>query len=77
MCSVIEGLNCSECILRATTAVKRNNDHDNSYKEKYLIGADLQVQRFSLLSWWKCNSMQADIVLEKELKALHLDSRQQ
>jgi hypothetical protein len=34
-------------------AMKRHHDHGKSYKEKYLIGTGLQVQRFSpLLSWW-------------------------
>jgi hypothetical protein len=33
--------------------VKRNNVHDHSYKEKYLIGAGFQLQKFSLLSSWQ------------------------
>lgn len=38
-------------------AMKRHHDHSNSYKEKYLIEARLQFQRFTQLSplWgaWK------------------------
>jgi hypothetical protein len=34
--------------------VKRYHDQVNSYKEKDLIGAVLQLQRFSALSaWWE------------------------
>ena len=32
-------------------AVKRHHDQGNSYKEQHLIGAGLQVQRFSPSSW--------------------------
>ena len=34
-------------------AVKRLHDHNNSYKGKHLIGAGLQLQRFSPLSSWQ------------------------
>ena len=34
-------------------AVERCHDHINSYKEKHLIGAVLQFQRFSPLSTWQ------------------------
>jgi hypothetical protein len=48
------------------------HDQDNSYKGKHLIGAGLQVQRFSPLSlWWEHGSIQAGIVQE-ELRVLHL-----
>lgn len=33
-------------------SVKRRHDQGKSYKRKHLIGACLQFQRFSLLSWW-------------------------
>ena len=34
--------------------MKRHHDHSKSYKEKHLVGAGLQIQRFSLLiSWWE------------------------
>ena len=62
--------------LRVSIAVKRHHDHGNSYKGKHFTGASLQSQRFSpLLSWWEAwrGSLQAGIVLEKELRVLHLD----
>jgi hypothetical protein len=43
-----------------------------SYKKQHLIGAGLQVQRFSpLSSRWECGSVQAGMV-QKELKVLYL-----
>ena len=33
--------------------MKKDHDCDNSYKEKHLIEAGLQFQRFSPLSWWE------------------------
>lgn len=33
--------------------MKGRHDHDNSYSGKHLIGAGLQFQRFSPLSWWE------------------------
>jgi hypothetical protein len=47
--------------------MKRHHDQDNSYKGKHLIGTGLQFQRFSPLSIMH-GSMQADMVLEKELR---------
>ena len=42
------------CLSQCSIAMKRHRDHSNSYKEKHLTGAGLQVQRFSpLLSWWE------------------------
>lgn len=38
--------------LRVSNAVTRHHEHGKSYKEKYLIGACLQFQKFSLLSSW-------------------------
>ena len=41
-------------LVRVAIAVNRHQDHGNSYKEKYLIGAGFQFQRFSPLSpWWE------------------------
>ena len=51
--------------------MKRHHEQGNLYKEKHLIGAGLQVQRFSQLSWQKYGSFQADMVQEK-LRVLHL-----
>jgi hypothetical protein len=48
-----------------------------SYKGKYLIGAGLQIKRFtSLLSWQETGSNQADMGLE-EPRNLHLDHQQE
>lgn len=52
------------CLCLGFIALKRHRDHRNSYKEKYLFGASLQFQRFS---------MQADTVLEEALRILYLD----
>jgi hypothetical protein len=54
-------------------AVKRYHDHGNSYKEKHLIGDGLQFQRFSYHHGKKHGKVQADLVLEKELRVLHHD----
>jgi hypothetical protein len=52
--------------------VNRYHDQGKSYKGQHLIGAGLQVQRFSpLSSWWEPGSIQADMV-QAELRALHL-----
>ena len=49
--------------------MKRYHDLDNSYKENHLIGAGLQVQRFSPLSSRKEHgSIQAGIVQEEKEK---------
>jgi hypothetical protein len=56
--------------------MKRHHDQGNSYKKKYLIGASFQFERFSPISpWWEHGNIQADIVLEKELRILNLDQR--
>jgi hypothetical protein len=41
------------CLSCGFTAVKRQQDQGKSYKGQYLIGAGLQVQRFSPLSSWR------------------------
>jgi hypothetical protein len=56
-------------LVRVFVAVNRHHDQG-----QHLIGAGLQVQRFSpLSSRWDHNSVQAGTVLEKELIVLHLD----
>jgi hypothetical protein len=56
--------------------VKRHHNQGNSYKGKHLIRADLQVLRFSPLSSRQDDgSIQADMVLEKELRVLPLNPR--
>jgi hypothetical protein len=58
------------CLSQGFTAVSRHHDQGNSYN---LIGAGLQVQRFSLLSSrQEHGSIQAGMVQE-ELRVLHLD----
>ena len=39
--------------VRVSVAVKGHNGQGNSYKGKHLIGAGLQIQRFSPLSSWQ------------------------
>ena len=53
---------------------KSSPHQGNSYKGKHFIGAGLQFQRCSpFLSQREHGGTQADIGLEKELKAIHLD----
>ena len=40
-------------LYRVSIAVKKHHDQGNSYKDKHLIGAGLQFQRFSPLSSWQ------------------------
>jgi hypothetical protein len=52
--------------------VNRHHDQCKSYKGQHLIGAGLQVQRFSpLSSRWKHGSIQAGM-MQAELRVLHL-----
>jgi hypothetical protein len=46
-------------------AAKRHHDQGNTYKRQHLIGAGLQVQRFSSLSRWEHGSIQADMWLKE------------
>jgi hypothetical protein len=56
--------------------VNRHHDQGNPYKKQHLIGAVLQVQRFSLLSSrQKHGSIQAGMVQE-ELRVLPLVQKQ-
>jgi hypothetical protein len=58
-------------IVRVSIAVKRPCNQSNSYKGQHLIGAGLQVQRFSPLSSRQEHSnVRAKVGLE-ELKVLH------
>ena len=59
---------------KASIALKRHHDHSSSYKGNYFIGAVLQLR--GLVHYQpgrKHGSVQADMVLEKELRALHLN----
>jgi hypothetical protein len=53
-------------------AMNRHHNQGNSYKGQRLIGAGLQVQRFSpLFSKWEHGSIQASMV-QKGLRVQHL-----
>lgn len=57
--------------LRASIAVKKHHDHSHFYKVKHLTGTHLQFG--NLVHCHHCGkqvSMQADVVLEKELRIL-------
>jgi len=65
-----------DVFLRNSTAVKRYHYQGNSYKEKYLIGSGLQFR--CLVHYHhgrKQGSVQADVVLEKEMRVLHQDQQ--
>ncbi|KAL6091852.1 hypothetical protein STEG23_032202, partial [Scotinomys teguina] len=54
-------------------AVKRHHDYGNYYKGKHLIGVvDYSSEVQSIIIMVGLGSMQADMVLEKELRVLHL-----
>ena len=60
--------------LRVSISVKRRYDHGNSYKRQHLIKAGLQFWGF--LHWdhgRKHDGTQADVVLERKLRVLHLN----
>jgi hypothetical protein len=60
------------CFSKGFTAVKRHHDQGKSYKKQHLIGAGLQVQRFSpLSSRGEHSSIQAGMA-QAELRVLHL-----
>jgi hypothetical protein len=52
--------------------VNRHHDHGNSYKGQYLIGAGLQVQRFSPLSSKQEHESIQEGIVQEELRVLHL-----
>ena len=65
-------------LVRVSVAVKRHHGHDDSksYKRKHLIRAGLQFRGLvHHHHGGKHDSMQADMVLEKELKLLNLDQQ--
>lgn len=53
----------------------RHHDHSNSYKQRRLIGLaySLVVQSIDVMVGQ--NSMQANVVLQKELRVLNLDTQ--
>jgi hypothetical protein len=63
------------CLLRFSIAVNRHHNQGNSYKGQHLIGAGLQVLRFSpLSSRWEHGSIKAGM-LQEMLRVLHLVSK--
>ena len=60
--------------VRVSIAVKRHHDQGNSFRGQHLIGAGLQVQRFSPSSSRReYDSIQA-VIVKKELRVLYLHS---
>jgi hypothetical protein len=56
----------------------RHHDQGNAYKGKHFIGAGLQFQKFGpLSSWWKHDSMQEDMVLDKSSTSLSEGSQEE
>ena len=65
---------CFRNHLRVSITVKRYHDKGHSYKRKHLIGAGLQFGgSVHFHHGGKHDGMQADMVLEKELRVQHLD----
>jgi len=57
-------------------AVKRHRDYFNSYKGKPLIGADVEFRGLVYYHHGgKHDNVQADVVLQKELKVLQMDGK--
>ena len=61
-------------LVKVSITGRKHHNHGNSYKGETLHWGGLHVQRFHLfyhgVTWW-C----ADMVLEKELRVLRLDSQ--
>ena len=56
--------------------MKRNHNHSNSYKGEHFAGAGLQFGGLvHCRHGRKHGSLQVDMVLEKELRVLHLDPK--
>ena len=61
-------------LVRVSIAVKRHHDHGNFYNGKHLTGAGLQLRGLGHhRHGGKHGGIQADMVLEEELRVLHLD----
>lgn len=56
---------------RVSIGVKRQHDHSNSHKGKHLTGWLTEVQSIIIIVGH--GGRQADKMLEKELRVLHLD----
>ena len=60
-------------LVRVSRAVRRHHDHVNSYKGKHLIGVAYIFRAWSIIIKGRHGGQQVDIVLEKDLRVLHLD----
>jgi hypothetical protein len=59
-------------LARVSMAVKRPHDQGNSYKGQHLIGAALQVQRFSPFSSRQEHGSTQAVMMRKELRILYV-----
>jgi hypothetical protein len=58
-----------------STRLKRDRDHSNSYEEKHLTGAGLQFRGLvCFCHGGKHGGIQPDMLLDRDLRTLHLDS---
>jgi len=64
----------SPALVRFSVAMKRHHNHSNSYKGKHLIGAGLQFRGLVCYCHGRKHvGKQADLVLKRQLRVLHLD----
>ena len=77
MASVTERHEETRCLSQGFIAVKRHHDQGNSYKGKHFIWGWLTISEVQsiLIIDGRRGSTQADMVLEKELRILHLDPK--
>ena len=63
-----------EVLLDRNNAMDRQHDQVNACEGRHLIGTNLQFQMLSpLYHGGKHDIIQADLVLEKEMRVLHVD----
>jgi hypothetical protein len=67
------GILCKIKTLKSFIDVKRHHDHSNSYKGKYLVEIGIQYRGLVYYYSSERGGLQADMVLEKELRFLYLD----
>ena len=60
-------------LVRVSTAVKKHHNHSKSYKTEHLIGQAFSSEVWSIIIMTRYEGVQANMMLEKELRALHLD----
>lgn len=60
-------------LVRVSTSVKRHHNSSKSYKTEHLIGQAFSSELWSIIVIAGHESVQANMKLEKELRALHLD----